>query len=164
MLITGDNLCEVQQIISDNGNICLKKYQNIVSDSKILKSLIVSNQIVLMFENSISIYSFEGEHKTMNFEHDLVDISLHESGILFVLNKEGHILYTDIKSLFTEEISLTRKVNDFQDKASISIFFSEVEKALFVGLSTNTCYRIKALNICSFDEFDFSDKEAVEVS
>ena len=99
----------------------------------------------------------------MNFECNLVDISSSEAVILFILDCDGNIIFTDIKLMLSEEISLTRKLQDFKDNTSISLFFSEIEKALFVGSSTNACYRIKVLNSCSFDEFDFSDKETVEV-
>ena len=119
---------------------------------------------VFAFDNQIECISKLKSVFTMHTNFEINNIECFGSNLLVTGDTLCEVLYTDIKSLFTEEISLTRKVNDFKNEASISIFFSEVEKALFVGLSTKICYRMRVLNICSSDEFDFSDKEIVEVN
>ena len=116
-------------------------------NSKIQKSIIMRENILLLFDNSLEIYSIqEDAQRYINSDATLVDMSVSNGDhpVIFVLNTDGKISFLNFDS---NEENFSNQITDYKGESSVSLFYSKKFGSLFIGYSTKTCSQIKIENI-----------------
>ena len=158
-----DKVC-IKRVSFKEENVLLEDIKVVSTPSNIFKVILTTDTIVIMLEMSILVVNlFNTIESTLNSEVELVDMSASKLDrlILFVLDKKGHILVSDIPSQGKQPNS--RFITNFEDTNASTIFFSYMSMALFVGTSDLGCYRIEIENIGSVVSMEFHEASIVEV-
>ena len=117
--ITGSQEVSLMKIEVNNGIFSFAEVKRIYSDSKIKKSSLISQHILLLCENSLEIFSIEDEaQRLISSNASLVDmtVSNREHPVIFVLRTDGTISVVKIDS---NENSFSNQIKDFQDNSSV---------------------------------------------
>ena len=98
LVITGDFECVIKKIIHSDSDLLFEDTKTVKIDSKIQKTLLLSQNLLILHENGLDLFSFEKFENTFVFENEIIDISAIQNGdgIVFLLDKNGSIFYSDI--------------------------------------------------------------------
>ena len=105
-LLTGSNEFILKKIKFSERVVTFETMAHIKRSQKIiLTSILSSNYVFLLYENSIDIICIkDGGKRNVTFDSKLIDIGVIDrcDEVLFVLDEKGHIYFEDVNSIIGE--------------------------------------------------------------
>ena len=166
LLITGKNKFILKKILGNVDQVSFENVKSYVSELEIKKTILLSNEILVLYDKTIQLHDFEDSLETFSFESELQDISAFETGhalVVFLLCCEGTVYYEHLRSLQIEERGFENCLYDFIDSLACSIFYSQMYKTIFVGHKNNVCSMINVQNISSKENIRFNGVQRIKV-
>ena len=167
LVLSGGIDCEIKEVSFNDQELTFTHVEKIICRSRIKKTLVSSENVLLLVDFSVEIHDLQGtSKKEIVLESDLVDMTVSscDKQLLFVVDKSGSIWFDHISSFSSKISKLSKKIEHFVDPTICSIFYSETFNSLLIGHTGNKCSKLDLCNIDSIQTIVFGEIQDIQVT